>query len=55
MRLVVEKASDIREQGDRVAHQTPPTRKIYNGALTRFDNEGTKAIGMMAIADFVCI
>ena len=50
MRLVVEKASEIRERGDRVAHQTPPTRKIYNGALTRFDDAG-----MRAIAEFVCV
>lgn len=50
MRLVVEKASEIRERGDRVAHQTPPARKIYNGALTRFDDAG-----MRAIADFVCV
>jgi len=50
MRLVVEKASDIRERGDRVAHQTPPTRKIYNGALTRFNDPGMKAI-----AEFVCV
>lgn len=35
MRWVVEKAAEIRERDDRVAHQTPPTRKIYNGALTR--------------------
>jgi hypothetical protein len=45
MRLVVEKASEIRERGDRVAHQTPPTRKIYHGAFTRFDD----------IAEFVCV
>jgi hypothetical protein len=50
MRLVVEKASDIRERGDRVAHQTPPTRKIYDSTLTRFDNAG-----MRAIAEFVCV
>jgi len=52
MRLVVEnlKASEIRERGYKVVHQTPPTRKIYNGALNRFDDEG-----MMAIADFVCV
>jgi hypothetical protein len=50
MRLVVEKASEIRERGDKVAPQTPPTRKIYNGALDHFDDEG-----MRAIADFVCI
>jgi hypothetical protein len=50
MRLVVEKVSEIRERGDRVAHQTPPTRKIYDGALKRFDNAG-----MRAIAEFVCV
>jgi hypothetical protein len=50
MRLVVEKASEIRERGDKVAHQTPPTRKIYNGTLNRFNDEG-----MRAIADFVSI
>jgi hypothetical protein len=50
MRLIVEKASEIRERGDQVAHQKPPTRKIYKGALNRFADEG-----MRAIADFVCV
>jgi hypothetical protein len=50
MCLVVENRSDIRERGDRVAHQTPPTRKIYQGALTRCPDAG-----MRAIADFVCV
>jgi hypothetical protein len=50
MCLVVEKASEIRERGNKVAHQTPPTRKIYNGALNGFNDEG-----MGEIADFVCV
>jgi hypothetical protein len=49
MCLVVEKASEIRERGDNVAHRTP-TCKIYNGALDRFDDEG-----MRAISDFLCV
>jgi hypothetical protein len=50
MRLVTEKISEIRERGDKVAHQTPPARSIYTGALTRAESEG-----MRAIADFVCV
>jgi hypothetical protein len=50
MRLVVEKAPEVCERGDKVAHQTPPSRKIYNGTLILFDDEG-----MRAIADFVCV
>ena len=50
MRWVVEKASEIRERGDQVAHQKPPTRNIYKGALIRFADEG-----MRAIADFLCV
>lgn len=49
MRLVTE-VSEIRVQGNRVAHQTPPALLIYSGALTRADSEG-----MMAIAEFVCV
>ena len=40
MRLVTEKVSEIRERGDKVAHQTPPARSIYTGALTRAESEG---------------
>lgn len=50
MRLVTEKASEVRERGDKVAHQAPPSRPIYAGAIGRFNSEGMKAIG-----DFVCV
>ena len=47
--MVVEKASEICERGDRVAHQTPPTRKIYHGALTRLDDAGMRAIAELYV------
>lgn len=50
MRLACEKASEIRERGDDVAHQKPPSRQIYAGAINRFNSQGMRAIG-----DFVCV
>jgi hypothetical protein len=49
MHLVVEKASEICERGDKVAHQTPPTRKIYNGALNCFNNEGMRQLQILYV------
>jgi hypothetical protein len=43
MCLVTEKASEIPEPGDKVAHLTPHCHPLYTGAPNRFDDEGTKA------------
>ena len=49
MRLVVEKDSAIRDQGDKVAHGTPARHGYVN-----HPSDPAEAGGLLALADFVC-